>query len=68
MVIDTRDTTPMNRRAYVMNENGTIVNVFDYRDPTSLLFEKIPNGSVVLNYDRTFGIDLTIFQERSAPR
>ena len=68
MVIDTRDTTPMNRRAYVMNENGTIVNVFDYRDPTSLLFEKIPNGSVVLDYDRTFGIDLTIFQERSAPR
>jgi hypothetical protein len=68
MVIDSRDTTPMNRRAYVRNENGTITNVFDYRDPTSLLFEKIPNGSVVLNYPRTYGIDLTIFQERSAPR
>lgn len=68
MVIDSRDTTPMNRKCIVVNENGSIINVFDYRDPTSLLFKKIPNGSVVLNYSRTYGIDFTVFQERSAPK
>lgn len=68
MVIDSRDTTNINERCYVMNENGTKVNVFDYRDPTSLLFEKVPNGSIVLNYARTYGIDLTVYQERSAPK
>ena len=68
MVIDSRDTTPMNRRCIVVNENGSIINVFDYRDPSSLLFQKVPNGSVVLNYSRTYGIDFTVFQERSAPK
>jgi hypothetical protein len=68
MVIDSRDTTPMNRKCIVVNENGSIINVFDYRDPTSLLFKKVPNGSVVLNYSRTYGIDFTVFQERSAPK
>ena len=68
MVIDSRETTPLEKKCYVMNENGSTINVFDYRDPTSLLFEKIPNGSVVLNYARSYGIDLTIFQERSAPK
>lgn len=68
MVIDSRDTTPIEEKCYVMNENGSTINVFDYRDPSSLLFEKVPNGSIVLNYSRTYGIDLTIFQERSAPK
>lgn len=68
MVIDSRDTTPMNRRCIVVNENGSIINVFDYRDPSSLLFQKVSNGSVVLNYSRTYGIDFTVFQERSAPK
>lgn len=68
MVIDSRDTVPFDKRCYVRNENGSEVNVFDYRDPTSLLFKKIPNGHIILNYPRTYGIDLTIFQERSAPK
>lgn len=68
MVIDSRDTTPINERCYVINEDGTTTNVFDYRSTTSSLFEKIPPGSIVLNYTRTYGIDLTIYQERSAPK
>ena len=68
MVIDTRDSLPISEKCFVMNENGTTINVFDYRDPDSLLFEKVPNGSIILNYSRTYGIDLTIFQERSAPK
>ena len=67
MVIDTRDSVPMSKRCYIRSANGTETNVFNYRDPSSLLFTKIPSGNVVLNYERNYGIDLTIFQERSAP-
>lgn len=67
MIIDSRDYIPITERCMVVNENGTTINVFDYRNPNSLLFEKVPNGDVVLNYSRTYGIDLTLYQERSAP-
>lgn len=67
MVIDSRDSLPIDERCIVINENGTTINVFDYRNPDSLLFEKVPNGDIVLNYSRTYGIDFTVFQERSAP-
>lgn len=67
MIIDTRDYIPLKERCYVINENGTKTNVFDYREPGSLLFVKIPSGNAVLNYPRSYGIDLTIYQERSAP-
>lgn len=64
---NSRDSTPASERCIVVNENGTTINVFDYRNPNSLLFQKVPNGEIVLNYSRTFGIDLTLYQERSAP-
>lgn len=67
MIIDTRDYIPLDKKCYVITANGTEINVFDYREPTSLLFVKIPSGQAVLNYARSYGIDLTIFQERSAP-
>ena len=68
MIIDTRDYIPLNEKCFVLNENGTKTNVFDYRAPGSLLFTKIPGGNVVMNYSRAYGIDLTLFQERSAPK
>lgn len=67
MFIDTRDFIPISERCYVLNENGTKTNVFDYRSPDSTLFEKIPAGNAQMNYSRAFRLDLTIFQERSAP-
>jgi hypothetical protein len=67
MIIDSRDQTPTSKKCYVISSNGSETNVFNYRVPNSLLFKKIPSGNVVLNYTRNFGIDLTIFQERSAP-
>lgn len=67
MIIDSRDFMPITERCMVINENGTTINVFDDRNPNSLLFEKVPNGEIVINYSRTYGIDLTLYQERSAP-
>ena len=67
MIIDTRDTTPLEERCYILHANGRKENVFDDRAVNSSIFKKIPAGNVIINYDRTFGIDFYIFQERSGP-
>ena len=68
MVIDSRQNTPLNRQCYVVDESGRITNVFDYRNPEHELFKKIPSGNIVLTYAKTYGIQLTLFKERSEPR
>ena len=68
MVIDSRPTTSPEERCYVVKADGERVNVFDYRDPESSIFEPIPPGNFVINYPREYGIELTIFIERSEPR
>lgn len=68
MVIDSRQSTPANRQCYVVSESGLITNVFDYRDPTvGDIFKKIPAGNSILNYSREYGMELTIYKERSEP-
>lgn len=67
MVIDSRQSAPIGRQAYVVTEAGDIINVFDYRDTSSDLFKKFPSGHFILNYPRTYGLDLTIYRERSEP-
>lgn len=66
MVIDSRQNTPPDRQCYVVNESGIILNVFNNR--VGEIFKKIPSGNIVLNYPRTYGLQLTIFIERSEPR
>lgn len=68
MILDTRDTLPIDEKCYVVNENETITNVFDYRDPSSLLFERLPGGEVNIYADKPYKFDITLFVERSAPR
>ena len=68
MVIDTRAVVEFNKRCYVRSSNGSEVNVFNYRDPSSSLFKKLPSGNFVFSFQRNYGIDLYIFQERSAPK
>ena len=66
MVIDSRQNTEPDRQCYVVNESGIIINVFNYR--VGEVFKKIPSGNIILNYPRTYGLELTIFIERSEPR
>jgi len=68
MVIDSRQNTPLDRQCYVVSESGIITNVFDYRNPRYELFKQIPSGNMILRYPRTYGIQLTIYKERSEPR
>lgn len=68
LTIDSRDTQPADRRIYLTKSNGEKVNVFNYRDSVYSVFKKIPPGEIVIDYNRLYGIDLTIYLERSEPK
>lgn len=68
MVIDSRDYLPPDERIYLVRSNGERINVFNYRDPVYSVFKKIPPGNITIYYSRNYGIDLTIFKERSEPK
>lgn len=67
LVIDSRQETQIGYQVYLVNENGEISNVFDNRNPDYSILERIPGGTVDLTYPRTYGIDLTLYLERSEP-
>lgn len=68
MIIDSRDYLPPDERIYLVRSNGERINVFNYRDPVYSAFKKIPPGNITIYYSRNYGIDLTIFLERSEPK
>lgn len=68
MVIDSRDYLPPNERIYLVKSNGEKINVFNYRDPEHSVFQKIAPGYATIYYNQSYGIDLTIFKERSEPK
>lgn len=67
MVIDSRQKGRLKGEAYLVQGDGTRVNVFDYRAPECQLFKKVPPGRLTIDYSRQHGIDLTVFLERSEP-
>ena len=67
MTIDSRQKGRLKGEAYLVKEDGTRVNVFDYRAPECRLFKKVPPGRLTIDYSRQHGIDLTVFLERSEP-
>ena len=67
LIVDSRDTLPLDKKCYVLQENGTEINVFDYRDPSSSLFKRLPGGEIVIVCNKPYVMDLTLFFERSAP-
>lgn len=67
LIVDSRDTLPLNKKCYVLQENGTEINVFDYRDPSSSLFKRLPGGPVIITSTQPYVMDITLFLERSAP-
>ena len=66
LIIDSRSTQPWNRRVYLV-AGQTVINVFDYRDPAGSILKKIPPGDIAIGYARTYGIELTVYKERSEP-
>lgn len=68
MTIDSRSTQPADRRVFLTKSNGEKVNLFNYRDSENSVMQKIPPGEVMIDYSRLYGIDLTLFLERSEPK
>lgn len=67
LIVDSRDTLPIDKKCYVVRQNGDEVNVFDYRDPTSTLFKRLPGGDVVVTCDTPYVMDIILYFERSGP-
>ena len=50
------------------NTDGTQSNIFNLRNKTDSIFQKIPGGNLRISWDATFGVNITIHRERSEPR
>lgn len=62
VIIDSKQKSIM-----MYDTDGTASNLFDYRNKTDSIFEKIPGGNLEIVWDATFGVDITIYQEKSEP-
>lgn len=67
LVIDSRPEAPLGWQVYMRDAAGVQSNIFDNRNPNYQILERIPGGTVNLEYSRTYGIDLTLYLERSEP-
>lgn len=63
MIIDSRTN-----EIYKVTAIGNKMNLFNYRNKTSNIFEKIPVGNNTVIFNQEFGFTITLFQERSTPR
>lgn len=63
VVIDSRAKTVM-----MYGSRGQKTNMFDFRNKSQSVFEKITGGDLQIVWDASFGVDLTIYHERSEPR
>ena len=62
VIVDSEQRTIM-----LYKRNGQKMNIFDFRNKSDSIFEKIPAGNLDIVWDATFGVDLTIFREKSEP-
>ena len=62
VIVDSKQRTIM-----MYGINGQKTNIFDFRNKSDSIFEKIPAGNLDIVWDATFGVDLTIFREKSEP-
>lgn len=53
---------------YKIKRNGEQINCFNLRNWKSSLFEPIPEDVSTVEWDGSFGFDITLFEERSEPR
>lgn len=47
--------------------DGTKENIFYKKSTKNSIFKEIPEGELLINWDGTFGFDVTVFKERSVP-
>lgn len=47
---------------------GEVTNLWNAREKNYSVFQKIPSGYATMNWTGSFGVDLTVFDERSEPK
>lgn len=62
VIIDSKNKTIM-----MYGTNGAQTNIFDFRNKSASIFEKLPAGNLDITWDATFGADLTIYREQAEP-
>lgn len=62
LVIDSRAKTIQK-----IGRLGEVTNLFNARDKEQSVFEPIPAGSNPITWPGTYGVDLTVYEERSEP-
>lgn len=67
LMIDTRRKSIIEMPVSKVQNNGTVVNLFDYRLKEESILEKIKPGTNKIEWSGAFKVDLTIFTERSTP-
>lgn len=65
LVIDSRSTAESDRRVYIVHDDGTVSNVFNWRSTRYSIFEKIPAGKTMVSYSGNLDVQITILKERS---
>ncbi|RDU22213.1 hypothetical protein [Anaerosacchariphilus polymeriproducens] len=63
IIIDSR-----NKTVYQYFEDSTSLSLFNQRYKEESLFDKIPAGNLTISWNREFGFDLILFDERSEPK
>ncbi len=58
----------INKTILLTKRDGTIENHFHQRSRESYIFEKIVAGINTVAWDKTFGFDIVMFEERSEPK
>lgn len=62
IVVDSKNKTIMKYLS-----NGTIQNIFYKREKESSIFEPLPPGELLINWNAEFGFDIIAYRERSVP-
>ena len=56
------------KKIFITHNDGSTTNVFNLRNRSSYVFEKIPAGRNAVTWEGTFGVDIILMEERSEPK
>lgn len=65
IIIDSRNNPVPSVTKY--RTNGTTVSLWSKRGLEQSIFEPIPGGNLTINWNGTFGFNITLFEQRSEP-
>lgn len=63
VVVDSRQKSVM-----MYNADGTRTDLFNFRNKADSIFQKIPAGNLNISWGASYGVDITVFRERSEPK